>query len=543
MTQDFNIASVAVIGGGPAGLESIFELLHTSKDGKSTVKADTLPENPAFSKVVAFEQQDNIGGVWNIKLDQPDHPLPPAQFLQNANYNDADAIHPVKQNIVAPESLAESSVDNPVITEPHGDELQWSKSAIYDGLFSNVPKRFLRFSKIPFEEEEKIVKRAEKIVKESNKDNDDINIAGLIKPFINYKQVQQNITNFAKKYDLTKHVRVNTEVESVVKDQLANKWTLTLRHFNPSTKKDEWYQEQFDAVIVASGHYSVPFIPKIPGLAEYALKFPNSIIHNKSWRSPEPYANQNVLFVGGSLSSIDILQYVYPIANKTYVSRRKREQIFQWLQNAAESDGIVNKPGIARFLPETKEIEFTDGSKINDVDKIILATGYHWHYPFIQPKDKYISLSKPDPSQNGTASSFSRVKGLFQHTFTIEDPTLAFVGVKLTTLKWPTIEASAAAVAGIWSNAKQLPPKEEQIKWEQKLVERNGDNSAFHYTPWDKVKQEFVDEVIEFAPEGRENPLSESIEYIDEVKDSAAVLEGMFFKLKNKELTYEQTLI
>lgn len=53
-----NINSIGIIGGGPGGLASLYEFLNTSKDGESTIGTDKRPINPAFSKIVVFEQKD-----------------------------------------------------------------------------------------------------------------------------------------------------------------------------------------------------------------------------------------------------------------------------------------------------------------------------------------------------------------------------------------------------------------------------------------------------------------------------------------------------
>ena len=62
-----DIQSIAIIGAGPGGLASLYEFLHTNKDGSSTIgSANSI--DPKFTKIVAFEQKDKVGGdlgnVW-----------------------------------------------------------------------------------------------------------------------------------------------------------------------------------------------------------------------------------------------------------------------------------------------------------------------------------------------------------------------------------------------------------------------------------------------------------------------------------------------
>ena len=54
-------------------------------------------------------------------------------------------------------------------------------------------------------------------------------------------------------------------------------------------------------------------------------------------------------------------------------------------------------------------------------------------------------------------SHLSRVKGLYYHTFNQQDPTIGATGILVSHLNFHTIEASAAALAGVWSGAKELP--------------------------------------------------------------------------------------
>lgn len=533
MTKAFSIDKIAIIGAGPGGLSAAYEFLHTGKN--DTFDPDEIPENPAFSKIVVFEQQDDVGGVWNTKVEAPDPGLPPREFLENETYHDATKIHPNKVRTLGKNTLKkiveESSVESPVVLpgEPKFDSLlQWSSSAIYEGLFTNVPKDFLQFSNF-----------------KNDKYNDIDAFESTIDPLVNFRKLLSTLRSFADKYGLRQYIRFNSQVEHTQKKD--GKWELIVRHKNPKTGLEEWYSEKFDAVLVAAGHYSVPFIPKIEGLGAYALEHPDAVIHNKAWRSPDEYKDKTVLFVGGSLSSLDILQYVYPVAKKTYISRRnygtpeRKPAVFPWLDVAAEAKGIVNKPGIKRFDAETGDIEFADGLVEKGIDKIIFSTGYHTHFPFLE---KSLGIELTVEPVLGAASSTSRVKGLFHHIFSIEDPTLALAGMKITSLNWMAIEAANSAVAGVWSNARSLPSKEEQLKWEADLVKEKGDHIGFHYSDWKAIRKEYIDHIKHYFVTGRKNPFDEyTDEYIDdEMERTQSVLEKTFFKFKDGEFKYEDTI-
>lgn len=104
------------------------------------------------------------------------------------------------------------------------------------------------------------------------------------------------------------HLVLNTAVEKTEKRD--SEWVLTLRRSGPET--DYWYQESFDAVVVATGIYSVPKIPSIKGLVEYNWAFPGRALHSKYFRSTRPYKNKvwsSTLVMDRKLTSIDRPRY------------------------------------------------------------------------------------------------------------------------------------------------------------------------------------------------------------------------------------------
>lgn len=496
-----DIHEVAVIGGGPAGICTVNELLNTGVGGVSTVGTGSRPANPQFTKVVVFEQKHNAGGVWNIdEVEQPD------EFQENLfkkpEYYNAEVIHP---RLSAPSELdiAKNTVDSPLVVEAADNSSQWRKSAIYPDLYSNVPTRFVRFSSIKYEDAP------------VNKD---------FKPLLSFTDISQLLKDFNKKNDLLKHFRFNTQVQNVEQDEKDNKWILTLRKSNPETGKDEWYQEKFDAVIVASGHYQTPYIPYIEGLE---TRKANSIIHSKAFRSAEEFKDENVLLVGSSLSGIDIVQYIEPYAKSLTISRSPgKEEILPWLTRAAVS--YPNKPRISKINGST--VEFVDGTKLENVDKIVFATGYHWHYPFLS--EKYLKLTRN--GHNNTTTNSSRVEDLYLHTFSMNYPTLAFAGVTLTSFKFHTIEISAAAIAGVWSNAHSLPSKEEQKKWELERLNETANNVAFHFYMYDEVSDKWGKDAYKYAAKNRAYPLDN--EDLGDMVEALKSVEYFFYKTRDDAL-------
>lgn len=83
-------------------------------------------------------------------------------------------------------------------------------------------------------------------------------------------------------------LELNTTVERV--EKVGGEWVLTLR--KESGGRNYWWREEFDAVVVSTGHYHVPWFPDIPGLFEYEEKFPGSIVHSKHFRTASQFKDK-----------------------------------------------------------------------------------------------------------------------------------------------------------------------------------------------------------------------------------------------------------
>ena len=110
---------------------------------------------------------------------------------------------------------------------------------------------------------------------------------GVDTPFRHHDSVQQYIEDLVNRDNYQELVEFNTTVERAEKVGQSGGWRLILR--KEVDDQDYWWAEDFDAVVDASGHYSVPFVPHIEGLAEYAEANPGHVEHSKSFREPEKY--------------------------------------------------------------------------------------------------------------------------------------------------------------------------------------------------------------------------------------------------------------
>lgn len=112
-------------------------------------------------------------------------------------------------------------------------------------------------------------------------------------PFRHHTVVQEYIEGLLDRNGYKDFVECGVTVEKV--EKVDGTWKLTLR--KAGAERDYWWVEEFDAVVVASGHYTVPHVPYIEGLEEFARAYPGSVEHSKGYRGGEKY-RQKVRLTG-----------------------------------------------------------------------------------------------------------------------------------------------------------------------------------------------------------------------------------------------------
>jgi cation diffusion facilitator CzcD-associated flavoprotein CzcO len=99
-------------------------------------------------------------------------------------------------------------------------------------------------------------------------------------PFRHWKVVRSYIQGLLHRNGYDDLVSYSTTVERV--EKVGHEWKVTLR--KDGAEKDYWWVEWFDAVVVANGHYSVPYVPAIEGLEQFEKLRPGSVLHSKNFR-------------------------------------------------------------------------------------------------------------------------------------------------------------------------------------------------------------------------------------------------------------------
>lgn len=251
-----------------------------------------------------------------------------------------------------------------------------------------------------------------------------------------------------------------------------DRWAVTTQPIAPARQGDSSkHIETFDAVIVASGHYDVPYIPDVPGIASWHAAHPGRISHSKFYRRSEQYAGRKVLVVGNAASGSDIgAQIAEACALPLIFSTRSPSYLF-----AEDPDRYLMRPAIAEYLPATRGVRFEDGMAEDDIDAILYCTGYLYSYPFLQ--HAHGGVAAPNA---GLITTGERVQNLYQHMFYRPRPTLVFLGLPQKVIPLPFVEAQSAVVAKVLSGQITLPDEAEMAAWEVDRIAERGAGRAFH---------------------------------------------------------------
>jgi len=255
--------------------------------------------------------------------------------------------------------------------------------------------------------------------------------------FMHNSKVFEYFQQYVKHFDLHKHIKFNTSVISVRKtDDFATtgQWEVKYRDVGGGEEKTQ----VFDAILACTGHHADKNVPDFPGLD----RFKGKVIHSHDYRTPEQFDGKRVVVIGIGNSGGDISVELSRRASQVYLSTRRGTWILHRVgDNGHPVDMTVSraimpllkfpslvdriarskinsridhelyslKPDFGPFsqhpmvnddmpnriisgslivksdiqeLTETG-VKFVDGTTEDDIDAVVLATGYSFGFPYI----------------------------------------------------------------------------------------------------------------------------------------------------------------
>lgn len=322
-----------------------------------------------------------------------------------------------------------------------------TESPIYDDLTTNLPKQLMRFTDLAFPKEAALMPSHHVVQSYLEEYSNEI--------------IERDWVNFGSRVTSIMPTRDDTgrRIWEVTSTQvLDTKITRTLT---------------FDAVVVANGHYTSPFIPSIPGVDSWAsLRSPTNepiIIHSKSWRHP-PSTPKKILIVGAGISGTDIADNIAKSGSQVLLASRTFKP-GGMLEPMVTHRNITYVHPVAEFLSAKdgeRSVKLRHGTVEEGIDQVIFATGYFYDFPFFSKEtEATLGLTVGPERRIGRVNA---ILGLWQHLIPRSEPTLSFLGLPSRIVPFPIVEVQAAYVARLLSGRLSLPSKDEMLGWESDTI-------------------------------------------------------------------------
>lgn len=294
--------------------------------------------------------------------------------------------------------------------------------SMYRYLWSNGPKECLEFADYSFEEH-------------------------FGRPIPSYPPravLRDYIMGRIEKSGLRSHIHFLHAIQWVEYDENTKKFSVTVRDM----KTDRLFTEQFDWVVVATGHFSTPNVPYFEGVEH----FPGRVLHAHDFRDACEFTDKTVLLIGSSYSAEDIGTQCYKYGAKSIIfSYRSAPMSYQW--PAAFSE----KPLLKRL--EGSTAHFKDGSSA-EVDAIILCTGYQHHFPFLPNELTLRTRNRLYPGD------------IYKGIFWMDNPHLIYLGMQDQYYTFNMFDAQAWYARDVMLGNIQLPSKQEMRSHSRRWLDK-----------------------------------------------------------------------
>lgn len=407
---------VAIIGAGSAGLVMAKEIIEASQ---------------SFGKAIdftIFERRNNVGGIWQF-----DEIVKPGYLAWESEQAD---LKPISENMEDARRIR------------FGWKEEWPPGPMFSGLRTNIPSDLMEYRDAPFDPNTHL--------------------------FPSRETVQDYLEKYAKSNKLIPHIRFNTSVTSLKKDDQTGQWLLKSRDLQQETTNGEKL-EIFSHIAVCHGRCNTPNIPNIVGLG----KFKGKVSHSAWYRDPSAIKEKNVLVVGNASSGMDIAREMAGYITRTLSNgttpalwkercRMEPFNIYSSWHSLDKAPGMDYNPLDAlspdwcrkiKVLPQINHINeeaihFEDETILDDIELIIFATGFLFDNPYIDQSSGSL-LTRPllPPSNNLSKTGFPSQTMYNMDDWLLfhgQDESIAFLGLPLVIVPFPFTQIQALYVIHRW---------------------------------------------------------------------------------------------
>ena len=296
--------------------------------------------------------------------------------------------------------------------DEHGEPCH---ASMYRYLWSNGPKECLEFADYGFEE----------------------HFGKPVASFPPREVLYDYILGRAKRGGFRDQIRFNHAVRRISRSAGGSGFTVTAHDL----ANDADNSEDFDHVVVASGHFSTPNMPHYPGYETFG----GTLMHAHDFRDAVQFADRDVIVIGSSYSAEDIASQLWKYRARSVVcTSRSGPMGFDW------PEGITEKPILTHV--EGRTVHFADGTAA-DADAIISCTGYLHYFPFMDDELRLVTA-------NRLATSMLYRGVVFQ-----PENRILYLGMQDQWYTFNMFDAQAWYARDVVMGRIQLPDADEQARW------------------------------------------------------------------------------
>jgi hypothetical protein len=259
------------------------------------------------------------------------------------------------------------------------------------------------------------------------------------------QEVIKYLQSYEGRFGLRRFIHFNTVVSCAFWNGQTNQWEVSI---HPRGQPERSETQYFDHLLVTNGHYAKPYIPNFEGLDEWRAQAQGTrpVMHSMWYREPSPYQGLRVLIIGGRASGNDLASDISKVAKETIQSATSFED---------ETINSITKRGTVDHFTADGLVVFKSGKRAH-VDRVILATGYKYDFPFLPQ----LPVRPPGVDETSLYSSELHIYPLAQHIFPLLAPfppnSMAFFGLPTRVVPFPLFEAQALLAVRIMSGCVKM---------------------------------------------------------------------------------------